>query len=928
MRKLILFLFLASGISGLIYEIVWTRIFTLLFGNTTYAISTVLTAFMAGLAAGSFIFGRIVDKLHNPDSAISNPQSTILIKSPLMLYAILELCIGISALLVSPSLSILDNFYISIMGDSLPSAFYSNIVRFLISFFILFIPTTLMGGTLPVLSRFFIHKIEELGWNVAIIYAVNTLGAVIGCFMTGYMFIATIGVKNTTLLAVFINIMVGVVAMAAAGFSLRNSSHQSTRAPEHQLEDRTQKTEDRRQKSKGKTIDSRLLLFFFGLSGFTSLSYEILWTRAFSLTFYSTVYLFSNILTVFLLGIAIGSLVFTRFINPSSPPFNKGGHGGIDLVRVFGIIEFLIGMCALLSIIFFQWLPFGINDIGSLFDDMTWQKNILITFIINLFVMFIPTLLMGLTFPLIGRLYTDNLNLLGRKIGDVYSINTIGSIIGSFMAGFILIPFLGVQKGILFVSFINLIIGIIIIFKSPAGVSGLKWSGLVSAVIILAVFGKIAAAGINMGVGYSINGNIIFSKEDVSGTVKVIEDETGRFRTLMVNNYSLATSGDVAVRFGHIPLLLHNKPDDVLVISLGSGITVGAVGQHPVKNIECVEIVPSVREAAGLFEKENHNILNDPRLRLTIWDGRNYLLMTKNKYDLIISDLFQPDSAGTGNFYSKEHYQNCKDRLKNGGLMAQWLPLYQLSTEDLKVIMATFSRIFPHVTVWYGDINSAKPTLLLLGSESPLKVDMTQLQDKMRQEGIVSDIIEKDNPFAFMSFFIMNEKGVSKFTEGAELNTDDKPYIEFSAPKYIWKRSESAVQNFRELGRFRELPVSIITTPNSQLLTYFKGRGHIIEGRLYHSEGLLDKEIEEYRMAEMENPFDPYLGFAYFELWYEYYIKGMYKDAVSVLERGKAINRDLKEIQFYLAKSYYNLGMQREYEEILRQNPEFIKSGN
>ncbi len=933
MRKLILFLFFASGISGLIYEIVWTRIFTLLFGNTTYAISTVLTAFMAGLAAGSFIFGRIVDKLQNNSQfSIFNFQFSIP-KSPLMLYAILELCIGISALLVPPSLSILDNFYISILGDSLPSAFYSNIVRFLISFFILFIPTTLMGGTLPVLSRFFIHKIEELGWNVAIIYAVNTLGAVIGCFMTGYMFIATIGVKNTTLLAVFINIMVGVVAMAAAGFSLRKS-HQSE-VSSQVLEVRGQGVKGSRGRDKKtlnpqtlESLNPSLLLIFFGLSGFTSLSYEILWTRAFSLTFYSTVYLFSNILTVFLLGIAIGSLVFTRFLNPSSPPFNKGGQGGIDLVRVFGIIEFLIGMCALLSIIFFQWLPLGINDIGSLFDDMTWQKNILITFIINLFVMFIPTLLMGLTFPLIGRLYADNLNLLGRKIGDVYSINTIGSIIGSFMAGFILIPFLGVQKGILFISVINLIIGIIIIFKSPAGVSGLKWPGLVSAVIILAVFGKIAAAGINMGVGYSINGNIIFSKEDVSGTVKVIEDDTARFRTLMVNNYSLATSGDVAVRFGHIPMLLHNKPEDVLVISLGSGITVGAVGQHPVKNIECVEIVPGVREAARLFEKENHNILNDPRLRLTIWDGRNYLLMTKNRYDLIISDLFQPDSAGTGNLYSKEHYQNCKDRLKNGGLMAQWLPLYQLSTEDLKVIMATFSRIFPHVTVWYGDINSAKPTLLLLGSESPLKVDMTQLQDKMKQEGIVSDIIEKDNPFAFMSFFIMDEKGVSKFTEGAELNTDDKPYIEFSAPKYIWKRSESAVQNFRELSKFRELPPFVSTTHHSSLITYFRGRGHIIEGRLYHSEGLLDKEIEEYRMAEMENLFDPYLGFAYFELGYEYYIKGMYKDAVSIFERGAAINRDLKEIQFYLAKSYYNLGMQREYEEILRQNPEFVKKGN
>lgn len=200
MRKLILFLFFASGISGLIYEIVWTRIFTLLFGNTTYAISTVLTAFMAGLAAGSFIFGRIADK----------------VKSPLALYAILEVCIGISALLVPSSLNILDNFYISVLGNAVPSSLSSNIIRFFISFLILFIPTTLMGGTLPVLSKYFIHKMEELGWNVGIIYAVNTLGAVIGCFMTGYMFIATIGVKNTTLLAVFINMAVGIVAMAIA----------------------------------------------------------------------------------------------------------------------------------------------------------------------------------------------------------------------------------------------------------------------------------------------------------------------------------------------------------------------------------------------------------------------------------------------------------------------------------------------------------------------------------------------------------------------------------------------------------------------------------------------------------------------------------------------------------------------------------------
>ncbi|MEK6591025.1 MAG: fused MFS/spermidine synthase [Nitrospinota bacterium] len=912
MKKLILFLFFTSGISGLIYEIVWTRVFTLIFGNTTYAISTVLTAFMTGLAAGSFIFGRIVDKN----------------KSPLMLYALIEISIGISALVVPLSFTVIENFYTSFLGDMDPASLFSTIMRFSISFLLLSIPATLMGGTLPVLSKYFIQRLEELGWNIGIIYAVNTFGAVIGCFVTGYILIAKIGVRNTTYLAVFMNIVIGLIAMAIA-----IKSNQRSAVGSQQLEDKRQKLkvkskiqhpttryrgypESKTPKLLNPSTPQLLMLFFFGISGFTSLAYEILWTRAFSLTFYSTVYLFSNILTVFLLGIAIGSLVFIKFLE---------GRRDVDLLRIFGIVEFLIGMCALSSILFFQWLPFNINSIGSLFGEMTWQKNIVIIFVINVCVMIFPTILMGLTFPLMGRFYTDNLMLLGRSIGSVYSVNTIGSIFGSFSAGFLIIPYLGIQNGILFLSFINLIIGIIIISMSPSRVNGLKWVGSASALILIVIIGKVAIADIDIGLGYDLNGNIIFHKEDISGTVKVVEDRNNYFRTLTVNNYSLATSGDVAVRFGHIPLLLHDNPEDVLVISLGSGITLGAVGQHPVKNIECVEIVPGVVEASMLFERENHNILKDPRVRLTMWDGRNYVLTTRRRYDVIISDLFQPDSAGTGNLYSKEHYQNCKDRLKKGGFMAQWLPLYQLSLEDLKVIMATFHDVFPHVTVWYGDINIIKPTLLLLGSDVSLKIDIEKLQDKMKRKGVISDLIERDNGKAFMSFFIMDEKGVARFIEGAGLNTDDKPYIEFSAPKYIWRRSESAVQNFRELSKFRELPASILSTQHSALSTYFKGRGHIIQGRIYHFEGLFDRETDEYRLAENENPFDPYLGFAYFDLGYEYYMKGMYKDALAILERSRAINRDLKETQFYLAKSYYKLGMKSEYEEMLRQNPEFVK---
>ncbi len=900
---------------------------------------------MSGLAAGSFIFGRIVDRLRTPDSGLRA------LNSPLALYAVLEICIGISALAVPYLLGISDNLYFSILGDRDPSSFFSNLIRFSFSFILLFIPTTLMGGTLPVLSRYFVHRMEELGWNVGVLYAINTLGAVIGCFMTGYIFISGLGIGNTTLIGVSINIIAGIVAMVIAkGQGARVKGQESDDTDQSsKISIKVSKAKGQKLKVKGSDLPLApiplTLLIFFCLSGFTSLSYEILWTRAFSLTFYSTIYLFSNILTVFLLGIAIGSFIFTKVINPLSPPCYHAlrgntfprrawervmGQGGGGLVRLFGIAEFLIGICALFSIIFFQWLPTGVNSIGSLFGEMTWQKNILTIFIIALIVMIIPTLLMGITFPLIGKLYADDLKLLGRKIGDVYSVNTVGSIAGSFSAGFLLIPFLGIQKGILIMAFINLLMGIIIIYMSSIGINRskdpfLRWGGAASAIIIVFAIVRIATAGLDMGVGYNLNGNILFSKEDATATVKVVEDRNSGFRTLMVNNYSLATSGDVAVRFGHIPLLLHDKPEDVLVISLGSGITLGAVGRHPVKNIECVEIVPATVEASGFFEKENRNIVQDPRVKLTLWDGRNYVLTSRRKYDVLISDLFQPDSAGTGNLYSIEHYQNSREKLKKGGFMAQWLPLYQLSTEDLKVITATFSRIFPHVTVWYGDINSIKPTLLLLGSEAPLQIDISQLQDKMRQDGVLSDMLEKDNVLSFLSFFIMDEKGVSEFINGSTVNTDDRPYIEFSAPKYIWSRSRLAVQNFRELSKFRELPDSILPTPNSQLQTYFKGRGHIIQGRIYHADGLFDKEMEEYRMAEMENPFDPYLAFAYFELGYEYYLKGEYNNAVPGLERARLINGDLKEAQFYLAKSYYRLGMKSEYEEILRQNPEFVK---
>ncbi|MBI5185013.1 MAG: fused MFS/spermidine synthase [Nitrospinae bacterium] len=898
MKIRILLLFLASGFSGLVYEIVWVKLFSLSFGNTIYAVSTVLAAFMLGLSAGGFLFGKVSTKRDEG----------------LRLFAFMEGGVALSALAIVLFFPFLDSLYVYLHHEFSLTPEGSTLLRFLSSFVILLVPSLLMGGTLPVLSRCLIHGLDLAGTEISRLYGINTFGACLGCFVTGYFLIPYLGTTHTQYLAIAVNLSVAAIAFAGqkdfAGIYL------SEEAGAPAVHDSAKQGKKKKQKAKEKEpvisleatkqpLSRELILLFSGLAGFCGLAYEVLWTRAFSLIFKSTVYLFSNILTVFLLGIAIGSLCYQKLLEKRESP-----------LRYFGWLQLAIGCYALFSILLFAWMPGEVGEGGQWTGATAWGSHILRLFALNFLVLIVPTFLMGMAFPLICKAYISSVDEAGGGVGRMYSANVFGGIFGSIAAGFFLIPVLGLQWGIIIIAFVNMAAGALAILKSgPREGFGLPGYAMGLASLVFLFSGILAEKDI--GSGPDMGGEAVYKKEGSAGTVKVVQEKGGKALTLTVNNYHMATTGDVAVRFGHLPLLFHPDPKEVLAISLGAGITAGAVGQHEeVEWIDCVEIVPELVETAAFFKESNHGIISNPKFHLAIWDGRNFVRTVQRKYDVIISDLFQPDTSGSGNLYSREHYENCLAKLKPGGLMAQWLPLYQLHPDDLKTIVATFASVFPKITLWYGDTNSSKPTLMLLGGREDLQLAPDALREKMKNNQVRKDLIEWADPFSLLSFFITDQDGLKEFLKDAVINTDEHPAIEYSAPKHIWSRQSDAVKNFREFSHirssFKGFPESLPAEDRSKALEktakYFEGRSLLLKGRIAHAEGDFQEEIKQYQRSEAVNPSDPYLGFSNFELGLLYLQQGRQREALRFLEKAAAFAPQLPEAHYYLSKVYSDMG--------------------
>ncbi len=758
-------LFFFSGCTGLIYEVLWTRSLTLVFGNTVYAASTVLAAYMGGLALGAWLLGRAADRSGRP----------------LLLYAVLEAAVGFSALLfpvlLQMSVPVLQWLYRGGHGGLLAA------VRFALAFGYLLIPTAAMGGTLPVLARL-MTRAETSGRTLSWLYGINTAGAVAGTVWSGFWLLPGLGLSGTRNLAVGLNAAIALVA-AVVGWRL-------VRSPSGASAGRPVPLPAEEGEPEGGRFATPVVLAAYLLSGAFALALEVLWTRSLLLVFGSTVYSFATMLALFLAGLALGSAlmgaVVQRFPNP---------------LLALGLVEGGVGLVTLVSIARFNGLPSTFLD-ALIRHGLNWSSYLSAKILIAGGVLLPVALLFGATFPLVARLQVRRASRVGGDVGLLYASNTLGAILGSVLAGFVLLPAWGLQRSLSLVALSALGLGTVLaVLRRPgerllprAAFSALLLAaGVVSAAVAKPWDEKLLSAGVYFRPtdymtpdrrGNQLDqalGNIQLLRyaEGLTETAAVVETPVGR--RFLVDGKIEATTHFVDMRLqrlmGHLPMLFARRAERAVNIGLGCGITLGALKVHPLAELTCVELERNILATARYFSGPNHQVLDDPRLHVVLNDGRNHLLLTDARYDVITSDPFKPLVGGAAALYTYDHFANGRKRLRPGGIFCQYLPMYQLSPDDFRMIIRSFCRVYPHTSLWYTGQDT-----ILLGSEEPHRVTLAVLRERMAEPGVRASLAEAGiaTPEQLLQTFVMEPGRQGGLREG-ELNTDENPRIEFSAPK-------------------------------------------------------------------------------------------------------------------------------------------------
>lgn len=774
----VLFCFFFSGATGLIYEVLWTRLLGLVFGHTVFAITTVLAAFMAGLGLGSYLFGKIADRhLH-----------------PLRLYGLLEIGIGIYALLTPLLLSKAEAVYIPLYRSLELSFFVFSLAQFLLIFLILLVPTTLMGATLPVLSRFFVREIAALGGQVGRLYAFNTFGAVLGTYLAGFYLLPTLGIQTSLLLAAIVNIGIGVLTIVFDRHLSQIGSLPTRPISPSPVPRFSDSAASHHPAADENQLAVWLAVIGLGISGAASMMYEVAWTRGLALIIGSSTYAFSTMLVTFLTGLALGSYLFSRVAGRLRiTPF------------LFGGLQLGIGLTALAVTPFFDRLPevflwvFQISQSPGFMDTLR--------FAISALAMFLPTLFMGATFPCVAQIASREIQRVGRDVGRIYSINTGGAIAGTVLAGFLLIPTLGLETTLKLAVSLNLCLALALFIASPEVGRWRRGAAALAPVLALVVLfaspswnAQAITSGVHIyGRGYfsvlgkadfrqavAASDRLLFYKDGISATISVHGQNGLVF--LRVNGKTDASNANdmhTQVMSGHLPLFYRPEARRALVIGMGSGVTAGAVALHPLDRIDLIEIEPAVVEAGVFFAKENREVLKNPRVRLTVADARNFLLASRDQYDVIISEPSNPWMRGIGNLFSLEFYELVSRRLAPKGIVTQWIHIYGLFPEDLKMVIKTFRSVFPHTVIW----DTIRGDLLLIGAKEPLALDFAALQSKYDSiPGLREDMgrLGFRSALAVLADFTLNEEETAQASQHALLNTDDLPLLEFSAPNSLF----------------------------------------------------------------------------------------------------------------------------------------------
>lgn len=727
-----------SGLSSLVYELVWTRALNLVFGVSHLAIATVSGVFLMGLASGSYLFGSLSERT----------------KNVVGLYACFEFLIGICSVFSWFGLmnfSVFNQVYYSIYNSH--NTTFLMLGRLFFASIILLPPTLLIGGTIPLMARIFLQNEKKIGLDFSKIYFLNTFGGLIGVLLCGFFLIQTYGVNTSFLCAVVINVMVGIILLIVSKNYLIGNKQLN---------------------NKQSLATKPRLLFALFLSGFVSLGFENLLVRIQNIFSSNTTYSFTAILSGYLAGISLGSMIVSKLYEKRQAT-----------TSMFFILAIAMGLVGQLTLMYFS-RHFVENLWGQLAQG----------FIGSLVFASFP----GMLFPMGVGIYLGTLDKIATNTGVLYFINTIGAVLGSLVSGFIIIPTLGIHNGSLFFASIPFIL----IFLFPLPQKSWYWAPI--SLLALSIF-SYQLTSKQFSESIPSNAKLIYYQEGLSGTVTIKEKSTSRgiYRQMAIDDNGVSSNNPKmlidAKLLAHLPLLLHQNPHTVATVGFGTGGTSRSMLLHGAKTF-ALEIEEKIVEGSKLFPDMSAGVLEHENFHLILDDARSFLNTSNQMFDVIVTDCTNLKYKSNALLYTSDFFKIMKSRLLTGGIAAAWVPLAGLSTSDLKILIASFQEVYPNMTIWLYS-RSITHFVVFVGTQAPLKVDILNLRKRMQQEKIKQDLasIGMTNEYYFASMLLLRENDIKRMVKDVKIHTDDLPVLEFSDIDHYLK--PSVLNNLEALLEFQ-----------------------------------------------------------------------------------------------------------------------------
>jgi spermidine synthase len=746
---------LLSGAASLAYEVVWSRMLVVPLGNSADATAMVLAAFMLGIAFGAQLLGRIADR----------------VRSPLRLYAILEIVLGVYAFIAPMLIDGLDGA--DGLRGSLAERPMAAVGRLVAAGALVVLPSLVMGATIPVLVRALSRSASDIRHRIGLIYGTNTLGAAVGAAFTGFIAIPFLGFTLTSGLAALANFSAAGIALATGRFLGEG------------------RTKDDREPARGEIDEppsrarAAAALIAATVAGLSMLSAEVLWSRVLTFVFGHDTYAFATLLAIVLTGLGIGGLVHRRLAS-------------LDPLKVCGVLTGLLALALVAS----YWIaaalvttygrdPFDLGSVGALATSLKLEfyREILYTPVLVL----VPSIISGMLFPAACALYSGPVEQAGSRVGTATLVNGVGCAVGSLITSFGLIAWIGIQGALLAAALIAVSASLLI-----AGIGALATRsrrGVVLAIPAALAVGiaallppSLTRAMLKEAVGVR-HQSLLYYEEGRTGTVSVTRNTINSEKQLFMNAVNEVTTRLVHDQsfklLGHLGPLLHPNPQNGAMVCLGAGLSAGAALVHPLASLDVVELSSSIPRAAALWKDENNNVLDNPRFSLHIEDGRHYLLSTDKRFDVIMVDSTHPKAVDSWILYTEEFYELVKSRLKDDGIAVQWVPLHGFSETEFKIIARTFYKVFPHATLWVNvgfEVYGQAAYIKMVATKSPLSIDYKELDLRLKEPKIHDDLAPfgMAAPEEILDAYLAGPRAIDAWTKGVPVQTDDRPLLPYT----------------------------------------------------------------------------------------------------------------------------------------------------